>query len=160
LGCFAFLAERAQFLEALHRLFELVQFQQRVGMAKQNGRVLGPMALGALTPFALGFVPAAKGGGGLGDLHARADGGRVLERLLGAAIFALGIERLLGGAPHAARGASTQELGQDDGYKIDRRAQRPGDDQDPKPVHFSAGAHDMNAAKYRRQIGEDEIEHA
>ena len=109
---FAFAAELLQLFETLQRLLMAAEFQERIGVAEQDGRVLGPMAGYALLPLRFRIIPTAERRCGLRDAHAIADGRRVFERAHGVAIIALGVERLL-------RGAAGPDIGSTDNTKLE-----------------------------------------
>jgi hypothetical protein len=146
-------------LKTFQRFLVAAEFQQRVGVPHEDRRIFGPLAIDALRPLRFRVVPAVERGGGLRHFHAAADGRRIVERAHGDAIVAFRIERVLRRASHAARSAPAQQLRHDDGEEIDYRAQWSRDHQNPEPIHFAAGADDVNAAEHRRQIGQDQIDH-
>lgn len=103
---------------------------------------------------------SAKRGGGVRDLHARADSWRVFECAQGVAIVALWIERLARDLSDLARACAAHPRRHEDGEKVECGRDQRADDEEPQPEHFAPSTHHVDAAQERRQVGENEGQHA
>ena len=131
------------------------QFEQRVGAAQQQRRVVGIDPLHRFAVELLGFGVATERGGGGGQAHAVMHGRRVVGRRLGLTVFAHGIERVTGGHAHALGPSAARQVRDHDGDQVDQATEERHEEDQEDPVELLVGSHHVDAERHRDQQGEN-----